>query len=168
MMFRVAAAIIFTAVGGVIGYSLADRLREAKRVCGSIKHLFHTAEFIICRRGEDVYSFCRSLKGDKQLSCLGFINFLPDEYRFGEDFHRQWENAIDKGFCGNSEERELLMRFGEILGRSDSAAQLKAIQNLEKELEAVENLRNEALLKKGRFYRGTGILFGIMAGILVL
>ena len=99
---------------------------------------------------------------------FGFINFLPDEYRFGEDFHRQWENAIDKGFGGNSEERELLMRFGEILGRSDSAAQLKAIQNLERELEAVENLRNEALLKKGRFYRGTGILFGIMAGILVL
>ncbi len=168
MIFRVAAALIFTAIGGFIGYSLADRLREAKRVCGGIKQLFHTAEFIICRRGDDVYSFCRNLKGDKQLYCLGFIHLLPDEYRFGEDFHRQWENAIEKGFGGNSEERELLLRFGEVLGRSDSAAQLKAIHNLERELEAVECQRSEALLKKGRLYRGTGLLFGIMAGILVL
>jgi stage III sporulation protein AB len=168
MIFRVAAALIFTAIGGVIGYSLADRLREAKRICGGIGQLFHKAEYYICRRGDDVYTFCRKLKEDKHLACLGFVKLLPDEYRFGADFHKQWQEAVENGFQGNTEELGLILQLGEILGRSDAAAQLKSIHNLERELEAIENLRNDALLKKGRLYRGTGLLFGVMAGILVL
>ena len=168
MIFRVAAALIFTVIGGIIGYSLADRLREAKRICGGIGQLFDKAEYIICRRGDDVYTFCRKLKEDKHLACLGFVQFLPDEYRFGADFHKQWQAAVEKGFQGNTEELSLILQLGEILGRSDSAAQLKAIHNLERELEAIESLRSEALLKKGRLYRCTGLLFGVMAGVLVL
>lgn len=168
MIYRIAAALIFTAIGGVIGYSLADRLREAKRICGGIGQLFHKAEYYICRRGDDVYTFCRRLKEDKQLACLGFVELLPEEYRFGADFHRQWQEAVEKGFQGNTEELALIQQLGEILGRSDSGAQLKAIHDLERELEAIEKLRSEALLKKGRLYRGTGLLFGVMAGILVL
>lgn len=168
MIFRIGAALLFTAVGGVIGYSLADRLREAKRICIGIEQLFTSAEFIIGRRGDDVYGFCRSLKRDKQLSCLGFIRYLPDEYRFGENFHKQWRSAVDHGFHGNKEEKDLLLRFGDILGRSDSEAQLSAIHNFQRELDEITEQRREALLKKGRLYRGTGLLFGIMAGILVL
>lgn len=168
MIFRVGAAVLFTVIGGVIGYSLADRLREARNICVSIGQIFRSAEYIICRRGDDVYSFCRSLKEEKQFTCLGFVNFLPDEYKSGEDFHKLWRDAVESGFYGNKEEKELLIRFGEILGRADCSAQLSEIYDLERELEAIMVLRRDALLKKGRLYRGTGLLFGVMAGILVL
>ena len=168
MIFRIGAALLFTAVGGVIGYSLADRLREAKNICSGIEQLFGSAEFLIGRRGDDVYGFCRSLKRDKQLSCLGFIRYLPDEYRFGENFHKQWRSAVDRGFHGDKEEKDLLLRFGDILGRSDSDAQLSAIHSFQRELDAITEQRREALLKKGRLYRGTGLLFGILEGILGL
>lgn len=168
MIFRIGAALLFTAVGGIVGYSLADRLRDARNICTAIEQLLQLAEFNIGRRGDDVYTFCRRLKKDKQLTCLGFIELLPVEYTFGQNFHILWKNAVESGFTGNREERELLLRFGEMLGRSDAATQLGTIGTFRTELQAISEQRYEALHKKGRLYRGTGLLFGIMAGILVL
>lgn len=168
MIFRVAAALIFTAVGALIGFSLADRLRDARKSCRAVGHLFQTASFLIGSRAEDVYSVCRHLKADDGLKCLGFLRLLPDGYIAGEDFHRLWNDALESDNNIGKEEKELLSRFGAMMGKSDSAAQLGEIRSLQAELEAVSGLRRDALLKKGRLYRVTGLLFGIMAGILVL
>lgn len=168
MIFRVAAALIFTAIGALIGFSLTDRLRSAKKSCNGVEHLFRRAIFIIGTRGEDVYGLCRSLKNDEQLKCLAFLQKLPQEYKSGEDFHALWRNALDSEQNICAEEKELLYRFGEILGRSDSASQIAQINGFMTELEQLSTMRREQLLKKGRLYRGAGLLFGIMAGILVL
>ncbi len=168
MIFRVAAALIFTAVGAVIGFSLTDRLRSAKKSCNSVEHLLRRSIYIIGIRREDVYGLCRNLKGDVNLKCLKFLQKLPYEYRTGEDFHTIWRESLDseKNIC--SEEKEILYRFGEILGRSDSVSQISQINGFLKELEQLSELRRQELLKKGRLYQGAGVLFGIMAGILVL
>ena len=141
---------------------------ESGHALPTVALLLQLAEFNIGRRGDDVYTFCRRLKKDKQLTCLGFIELLPVEYTFGQNFHILWKNAVESGFTGNREERELLLRFGEMLGRSDAATQLGTIGTFRTELQAISEQRYEALHKKGRLYRGTGLLFGIMAGILVL
>ncbi|MDE7225648.1 MAG: stage III sporulation protein AB, partial [Ruminococcus sp.] len=66
------------------------------------------------------------------------------------------------------EERELLARLGEILGSSDSASQIEAVSGLQAELKKIDDIHRENLIKKGRLYRAAGLLFGIMAGILIL
>lgn len=168
MIFRVAAALIFTAVGAVIGFSLTDRLRSAKKSCGSVEHLFRRSIYIIGMCREDVYVLCRNLKSDENLKRLKFLQKLPDEYRAGEDFHILWRSALDDENGVGSEEKEILYRFGEILGRSDSTSQISQINGFLKELEQLSQIRRQELLKKGRLYQGAGVLFGIMAGILVL
>ncbi len=168
MIFRVATALIFTAIGGIIGFSLTDRLRNAKKSCNSVEHIFQRGIFLIGSRGEDVYGFCRSLKADEQLKNLRFIQKLPDEYKANEDFHQLWRIALDSEQNLCNEEKELLYRFGEILGRSDGQSQVAQIKGFLNELEQLSIMRHNELLKKGRLYRGAGLLFGIMAGILVL
>lgn len=168
MIIRVAAAVFFTAAGAVIGFSLADRLREERKSCGAIGHLFQSASFLIGSRYEDVYGICNRLKSDSELKKLTFLQHLPNEYRAGEDFHLSWKNALDNEKNLAADEKELLYRFGEILGKSDSSSQLSEICCLQKELEALSELRREAFVKKGRLYRAAGVLFGVMAGILVL
>lgn len=168
MIFRVAAALIFTAVGAVIGFSLADRLRDERKSCGAVGHLLQRAAFLIGSRCEDVYSVCRDLKKDTELKCLGFLQLLPNYYIAGEDFHRLWNCALDSEQNIGKEEKELLYRFGGMLGKSDKNAQLSEIHSLMSELEDVSGMRRDALVKKGRLYRVAGLLFGVMAGILVL
>lgn len=168
MIFRVAAALIFTAVGAVIGFSLADRLRDERKSCGAVGHLLQRSAFLIGSRCEDVYSICRNLKNDVELKCLRFLQVLPNYYIAGEDFHRLWSNALDEERNVGKEEKELLYRFGAMLGRSDKDAQLSEIRSLMSELDDISGMRRDALIKKGRLYRAAGLLFGVMAGILVL
>lgn len=168
MIFRVVAALLFTAVGAIIGFSLTDRLRRAKKSCNAVEHLLRRTIFIIGTRREDVYGLCRNIKNDENLKCLSFLQKLPDEYRTGEDFHIMWRTALDDENYIGGEEKEILYRFGEILGRSDSASQIAQINGFIRELEQLSALRRQELLKKGMLYRGAGLLFGIMAGILVL
>ena len=59
MIFRIAAALAFTAIGGIIGFSLSDKLRSAKKNCRAVDHLLQRASFLIGSRSEDVYTICR-------------------------------------------------------------------------------------------------------------
>lgn len=168
MIFRVAAALAFTAVGAVIGFSLADRLRSVRKTCGAVGHMFQSAAFLIGTRHEDVYGICRHFKNDDELKCLTSLKFLPDKYIAGEDFHELWYRAIETETNVGKEEKELLYRFGAMLGKSDSDAQIGEIRALLLELDSISGMRRDDLLKKGRLYRIAGLLFGVMAGILVL
>lgn len=168
MIFRIAAALAFTAIGGIIGFSLSDKLRSAKKNCRAVDHLLQRASFLIGSRSEDVYTICRELKADSELKNLRFLQLLPDRYIAGENFHICWENALDSEENIGDEEKEILLGFGAVLGKSDSAAQISAINGLRQELEALTAVRREDLVKKGRLYRTAGLLFGVMAGILVL
>lgn len=168
MIFRIAAAIIFTAVGGLIGCSLAEKLREKRRICAAIEHLFQRVKILLNRKSEDVFAICRELKSDSSLKSLKFIRRLPERFSAGENFRGSWRMSLEDDESTGQEERELLFRLGEILGSSDSASQIEAISGLQEELRKIDDIHRENLIKKGRLYRAAGLLFGVMAGILIL
>lgn len=167
-MFRIIAALAFTSAGGLIGFSMADRLQEARKICNDISSLFQRAGFLIGYRCDDVYAVCRNLKADSELKNLSFLQYLPDEYTAGEDFHSRWNQALEFQKNLGREEKELLTYFGSVLGKSDVSGQLSSISEMRRELERISEIRLENLQKKDRLYRSTGLLFGIMAGILVI
>lgn len=168
MVFRVAAAVLFTVVGGIIGFSLSDRLREAGKSCQAVEHLLRKCAYLVGKRHEDVYGICRQLKSDEQLRRFTFIVNLPVEYKVGEDFHIIWRNVLKDERNAGKGELDLLYRLGEILGRSDSENQRENIEALICEAEELSAMHRDEMLKKGRLYRGAGLLFGVMAGIIVL
>lgn len=168
MMFRILSALALTAVGGFTGFSMADKLREARTICEEIGCLFRQSAFFITYKQVDVYAMCRNFKSDNELKHLTFLQSLPDCYSAGEDFRKMWDSALDSQKNIGTDERELLVHFGGILGKSDAQSQADAISGLMKELDRIMEIRTENLLKKGRLYRSAGLLFGVMAGIIVI
>ena len=166
-MLRFIASATFAVAGGMVGFALADKLRREQRLCTVIGCLLRRTAFLVGYRCDDVYAVCAELKRDSELSPLTFVQLLPESYEGGTDFRAFWENAVkSEDFC--SDEEEILLRLGTVIGRSDSASQLDSIRALEVSLAEVETRRRESYLRKGRLYRSVGLLFGVMAGILVI
>ncbi|MDO4862741.1 MAG: stage III sporulation protein AB [Ruminococcus sp.] len=167
MLLRLAASAAFAVAGGMVGFALADKLRREQRLCAVIGCLLRRAAFLVGYRCDDVYAVCAELKRDSELAPLTFLQSLPESYESGADFRDCWEKAVKSQRYG-SEEEAVLLRLGNIIGRSDSASQLDSIRALEVTLGEVEARRRENYLRKGRLYRSVGLLFGVMAGILVI
>lgn len=168
MILRIFSALILTLAGGLAGFSMADRLSESRKICIEIGHLFRQTAFFITYRQDDIYAICRKLKSDGELKHLTFLQSLPDCYNTGEDFRILWSNALESQKNLGTEESALLTHFGSILGKSDAESQAESISAFQKELDRITEIRTENLLKKGRLYRSAGLLFGVMAGIMVI
>lgn len=168
MILRMVSALSFTAIGGIVGFSMSDKLKESCIICNEIDYLFQQAAFLITYKQDDVYAICRTLKANSELKNLTFLKNLPDIYKTGENFREIWADAVEsqKNIC--SEEKSLLLHFGCILGKSDAEGQAESISAMQNELNHIREAHTENLLKKGRLYRCVGVLFGVMAGILVL
>ena len=168
MLLRAAAAVMFVAAGGMAGIILSDRLKMQREMCREIGELLRSCAVQIRYRGVDVYRLASELKNCQSFKHLTFINELPEKYEYGEDFHLCWERAVMSQSDLPHEERQMLCSFGNTLGTSDIEGQLVSISALEEELETLENRREETFRSKGKLYRSVGMLFGVMAGILVI
>ena len=166
-MLRFIASATFAVAGGMVGFALADQLRRDQKLCTVIGCLLRRTAFLVGYRSDEVYAVCAELKRDTELAPLTFLQSLPDSYEGGRDFRACWENAVKSQDFGSDEE-EILLRLGTVIGRSDSVSQLDSIHALEIALAEIENCRRETYLQKGRLYRSVGLLFGVMAGILVI
>ena len=166
-MLRFIASAAFAAAGGMVGFALADKLRREQKLCTVIGCLLRRTAFLVGYRADDVYSVCSELKRDSELASRTFLQLLPESFESGTDFRTVWGNAVRSQNFGSDEET-LLLRLGTVIGRSDSASQLDSIHALEVSLAEIEDRRRESYLRKGRLYRSVGLLFGVMAGILVI
>lgn len=168
MGLRLAAAVIFIAIGGSIGAAMADKLRRGCKRLSEIQHLLGRVSYWIGSREDDVYAVCRRIKKENVLPGISFARRLPDSYSSGENFHSRWVAAVQESHDLEEGEKELLAELGRILGSGDKASQLNSIKALERETEQLRNEQNDQLAKKGKLYTSAGLLFGIMAGILAI
>lgn len=167
MLVKLTASIFFITIGGVVGFSLADKLRSDRRICNELAHLLQRTSFLIGYRADDVYCVCMELKRDSELRGLTFLGALPERFDVRSDFRKCWNDAVNSQSF-QSEERDILLRLGAVLGKSDRQSQVESIRQFQTELTALTEKRSSDYLRKGRLYRSVGLLFGIMAGILVI
>ncbi|MBP3380746.1 MAG: stage III sporulation protein AB [Ruminococcus sp.] len=168
MGLRLAAAVIFIAIGGSIGAAMADKLRRRCKRLSEIQHLLGRVGYWIGSREDDVYAVCRSIKKENVLPGSSFSGRLPDSYSSGENFHCRWVAAVQESRDLEEREKEILAELGRILGSGDKTSQMNSIKALERETERLRNEQSEQLAKKGKLYTSAGLLFGIMAGILTI
>ncbi len=166
-MLRIMAAIAFAAAGGAAGFSMAARLRREQRVCAAICCLLERTAFLVGYRGDDVFSVFSELRRDPELTPLTFLRSLPESYAPGADLREKWRDLVRSQGLGE-DECELLLRLGSIIGRSDCASQLDSIRQLRESAAELERRRDEVCRQKSRLYRSVGLLFGVMAAILVI
>ncbi len=168
MLIKILSAVAATVIGGVIGAAQADKLSESRKNCTEIGEMLHRTVFAIEYRSDDVYAICRRLKADSDLSRLTFLKELPEGYVCGQDFREMWDRAVISQKNLGEDEKEILFRCGGIIGKSDAGGQIAMLGELQEKIRKIEEQRGETALKKGRLYRSAGLLFGIMAGIIVI
>lgn len=115
----------------------------------------------------DVYKLSAELKRSGSFDNLGFIRELPESFSPDENFHSVWRKAVESEKL-HSEEKQILLCLGDELGNSDICGQLSVLASLEEEIASAEKLRTEESHKKGKLYRSVGMLFGVMAGVLII
>ena len=167
-MLRIIAAIIFISAGTIAGASRAYTLKYKLEICQSIKIMLREITLYIRSTGADVYRIVSELKKIKSLESLLFIEELPTEFEPDSDFRSKWRKAVNAQTDLPDEEKKILLSLGDIIGTSDIEGQMTAINGLQSELDAIEQTRRDMLIKKGKLYRSVGMLFGVMAGILVI
>ena len=168
MWIRVAAALMLTAAGGAVGCNRAERLRYRTEICRQSEELFRVCQFHIRYDGADVYTMAGMLKRSDSFSRLSFLHLLPENFQSDLSFSAQWESALRIQQELPDDERDILARFGNILGSTDPEGQMKVIDALLDELSRLEERRTEEYLRKGRLYRSLGLLTGVLAAVLVM
>lgn len=168
MLIRVIAALLFTAAGGAFGCMRSEQLRRRTEVCHQAEELMRVCEFHIRYDGADVYALSGLLKNSGSFGRLSFIQGLPAEFEPEQSFSSSWSAALHTQPELPDDEREILTRFGSVLGSADTEGQIRQIEGLIGELERLEDRRMEEYLRKGKLYRSLGLLTGVLAAVLVL
>lgn len=167
MLLRLTASLMFVAAGGLAGAHFSYKLSKRREVCREIDCLLRSCEVLIRCNAMNVYDIFSRLRNNAELSSLEFLRELPLTYTEGGNFHIQWQRALDSQAFPD-EEKQLLEEFGGVLGTSDIQGQKAAIESLSERVRGLEKRRSELCLQKCRLYRSIGVLFGVMAGILVI
>lgn len=130
--------------------------------------MFTQISVMIRYRALDVYEIITALQEIPACVSLQFLKKLPSCYDPSQDFHQLWSEAVSSDRMLGAEEKRILLDFGGTFGMSDIDGQLTSLESASASMQETEHLRNDDYTKKGRLYRSVGMLFGIMAGILVI
>lgn len=167
MWFRLLAAIMFTLAGGCAGIAFSQQLRHRQEVCVEIGSLLSDTAVCIRSVGMNVYDIAAKLRSEPAYKELSFLGLLPVSFSEGEIFREAWQNALNSQEFPE-EEHSILAELGNMLGRTDAEGQLAGLDVLEERIRCLESERRSVFIEKGRMYRSAGVLFGVMAGILVI
>lgn len=168
MFFRIIAAVMFSVAGGIAGISFSERLKTELELCRNIREMLLSSAVIIRCRADDVYAIGAELKQNKSLEKLTFLQEIPEKYNPEENFHEIWTDSVSLQKNLPEDAKRILCDFGSMLGQSDIEGQLVSIDALAENAAVLEKKYSEIYSQKGRLYRSVGMLFGIMAGILII
>ena len=82
------------------------------------------------------------------------------------DINSAWNKSVEENFNFNNEDKEILIMFGKLLGKTDKSGQLSEIditqEFIEKQIEKAEQEKN----KNSKLYKTLGIISGV--GIVII
>lgn len=167
-MLRITACLCIVIIGGVCGMAMSDKLKKRRDCCREVQALLTRISSLIRYREMNVYEIVSELRETSVTQKLKFIERLPISYETGEDFHDSWEKELRADENIPDEEKEVLISFGKTFGTSDTEGQLLSAEQASERIYDIEKQRSEEYLKKGKLFRSVGVLFGIMAGIMIV
>ena len=163
--------IIFTliaATGAFVGISAADVLRKRRNTARRLHSLLTELAVMIRYRGLDLFDIVQRLRNNTEFSSLGFICSMPSEYSPELDFHDEWKRSVETDSLLTSDMKQILNELGSSLGTSDVDGQISVIDAALEKMTVLEKQLEAEYADKSRLYRSTGILLGIMTGIIFI
>jgi len=159
-MLRIIGAILIISGGTLLGLLKSSVLK--KRWDGISKILYSL------RIMENEISYGKSSMDTifEKIERLGGLKFSENKHEnAGECFS---EAVKGEELHLEKEEDEVLRRFCETLGTTDSIVQLKNIKTTIKSLEILEDEAKSGYRKYGKVYRNMGMLIGLLAVIVLM
>jgi len=156
-----------------IGLKLSARLKARQLALRKLKDILLLLENEMCALGKPLNKVFEDLVKGNHGGVWAPVfdrsgSILKEQ---GLDAGNAWRIALEESAAAlplDHEDLDLLMDFGEMLGKSDREMQ-QAVLNMEKEkLSAMEQKAKEAAETTGRLYRNLGALLGAAAVILLI
>jgi len=167
-MIKLLAFICFVMSGGIAGASISDKLRRRKEMCNDLQSILTQISVMIRYQALTVYEIANELHKNESFKNIKFLQELPAEYKPDVNFHEEWRKAVCNDSDMPEEEKNVMIDFGNFFGTSDIEGQLTSIDSSLERLHEIQKVRCEDYKRKGKLYRSIGMLFGVMAGIIVI
>ncbi|MGN0620688.1 MAG: stage III sporulation protein AB [Porcipelethomonas sp.] len=166
MLKIIGVIMIFTAFSWA-GFSFSTALRRKTERLENERKLTEDLSTLIRYRALTLREIVSQLSDNPSYKKMGFIIYTAGSDRF-VPFPEAWEKGVQKDTELSRMEKDILIKMGYELGKTDMEGQLAALSLYGGQLEKRLSEENEKYLKKGKMYRSLGVLFGAMAGILFI
>ncbi|MBQ8960799.1 MAG: hypothetical protein IJ071_06225 [Ruminococcus sp.] len=167
-MVRVVGALLLTLCGGGAGVIFAEKLRETRDLSRQTSDLIRALAASVRGRETDLFRLIGLLRADDRLGLLTFLSDLPEDFAPETDLPALWRQSASSQPGASPAQRQLLSEISFALTAADSESVLRSLEVLEERSRQLEMTAQDRLERCGRLYRSLGLLFGAMAGILVI
>ncbi len=173
MMIKIAGSIIIILSSAFLGYFLSlecrkrpQQLRELQSLLMMFENQISYLSDILSEAFERVYRCSRSEVGN-------FFSHTIEKLKQGTgiDAATAWEQSVRENLgktALNSEDAEIILSFGELLGSSDIDGQIKNIRLAVSQLKLQEEKAEESRAKYEGMYKNLGILGGFALVVILL
>lgn len=126
------------------------------------------SELVLMLNSFSIEINCRALTADELIETASgrFAELVRSKRAEFSDIKSAWEAACRE--LPKNRERELLTAFGQSLGTTDKAGQLRLLELYGTELSALKADAESSYLKKGEAFSRVGMLCGAAAAVLIL
>ena len=165
MIVKIIGILLIVFSCGLWGVTKSAQLEKAVSFCSITCRMLNSISLMIRYNNYEIPEILHELCKNEE--CSEYISEAAVQNEKGMDFHTAWWKAVEK-YVKLKPEREILLRFGNEFGLSDIDGQIKLIEGITAEINEVKILRTDEYNKYGRVYRTVGILFGLMAGVIII
>ncbi|RFA37142.1 stage III sporulation protein SpoAB [Virgibacillus dokdonensis] len=165
-------AMLFIATTTWIGFEWSNRLANRPKHIRQVKNALQILEAEMMYSHLPLQDAFYTIQKQTPFPIHAFFDRLYKNMNYeSKDFQVVWENSLETFMdisCLGKNEKEILLQFGQTLGKHDFLQQQKHIQlaasHLERELEAA----NEQYQRYGKMTKSLGVLCGVFIVLLLL
>jgi len=173
MILKMAGIVLIVSASAFLGYFLSLECRNRPQQLRELQSLLSMFENQICYLSDilteaftRVYKSSSTSVGEFFGQTVEYIKNHP-----GTNASLAWETAVKENMhktALNSEDKEILLAFGKILGSSDIEGQVKNIRLTVSQLKTQEEKAERNRMKYEHMYRNLGLLGGVALAILLV
>ena len=167
-MLRLLGALLLTCCGGGLGVLSAEKLRKTRDLSRQTSELLRQFSYAVRGQSAEFFELIEILRQGGRFPLLTFVKDLPSEFTPSVDILSLWRKAAFEQEGASCEQRQVLAQIGDAFSATEAEGVLRTLSVLEERSDLLEKQAQDRLEKCGKLYRSLGVLFGAMAGILVI
>ena len=166
---RIIAYLMLIIAGASAGVSAAMNVNERCQILNTLCRFVRELGEMMRYKPQRLSHLIGEIKGNCDFSECKIISSIDENLINEKGFYTAFCEAVNKNAHNlKPKDRELLLSFGELIGKSDVYSQQKHCEYFAEKLDTLATNAKEEAGKKGRLYVSLGTLSGIFAVIMFI